>query len=191
MRGRGQGREAARATDAAAVRRERERERDRLLCPAMPLRNIVIANLAEVTAARAALPANFRPTKQANGRWHMAKWGALRIARERRRTLLRGESWPWVVPRKQVVKRVAFKGHKRDARKLEQAAEVERCMARMPEMVAAYRAARSAARAARKVEKARAVGFADLVAEPRSRMDGVVTRTTPAPPRKGKGAEAA
>lgn len=139
----------------------------------MAQRNVSIANLAEVVAARAALPEKFRPTKRVNGRWRMAEWSSLRVARERRRTLLRGEAWPHVVPNKEVVKRVQFKGHKRDARKLERAAEIERCMARMPEMVAAYRVARAAARA----EKRRAKhGLLDAVNQPRDRLEGIVTK---------------
>jgi hypothetical protein len=150
----------------------------------MAQRNIVITNLAEVAAARAALPAQFRPTKQPNGRWHMPKWGALRVARERRQTLLRGEQWPYEVPHKEVVKRVMFKGHKRDARRLERAAEIERCMQRMPEMVAEYRASRIAAKRARQKAKD---SFRSLVSEPRDRFEGITTRDlSPKKGQKGK-----
>lgn len=145
----------------------------RPLCVAMSQRNVSIANLAEVVAARAALPEKFRPTKRANGRWRMADWSALRVARERRRTLLRGEEWPHVVPHKEVVKRVQFKGHKRDARKLERAAEIERCMARMPEMVAEYRRARAAARAEKRKAK---YGLLDAINQPRDISEGIVTK---------------
>lgn len=147
----------------------------------MAQRNVSIANLAEVVAARARLPANFLPTKKPNGRWHMPKWSAMRIARERRRTLQRGEEWVHVVPKKEVVKRVKFKGHMRDVRKLERAAEIERCMARMPEMVAAFRVGMAAARKAKRKEKD-GLGFA--ISEPRDRFEGIVTRDLS--PMKGK-----
>lgn len=103
----------------------------------------------------------------------MAEWSSLRVARERRRTLLRDEVWPHVVPKKEVVKRVQFKGHKRDERKLERAAEIERCMARMPEMVAEYRIARAAARAEKRKAK---YGIFDAVSQPRDPYQGIVTK---------------
>lgn len=149
----------------------------------MAQRNVSIKNLAEVIAARAALPEKFRPTKRPNGRWHMAKWSSLRVARERRRTLLRGEPWPHVVPHKEVVKRVPFKGHKRDARKLERAAEVERCMARMPEIVADYRLARATARAEKRKAKH---GLLDAINQPRDRLEGIVTKDLSSKGGKGK-----
>jgi hypothetical protein len=129
-------------------------------------RNVTIANLAEVVAARAALPALFR-TSKVNGKWRMARWSALDIARERRATILRGEAWPWDIPRKEVVKRVPFKGHRRTLERIERAEEVKRCMDRMPAMIEEYRKD--------KKKKSKVIGLVDLISIPRE-IAGVIER---------------
>lgn len=102
------------------------------------MRNITIKNLAEVAAARAARPDVMRPQK-VNGKWRMPKMGALAIARRRKQYIQQGKEWPWDIPHKIVEKRIPFKGHKRDLRAVEKLKEIERCMARMPQLVADYR----------------------------------------------------
>jgi hypothetical protein len=129
-------------------------------------RNVTVTNLAEVLAARAALPDLFRPHK-VNGKWRMARWSALAIARERRATILRGEAWPWDIPRKEVVKRVPFKGHRRTLERMERAEEVKRCMARMPAMIEEYRK--------NKKKKSKVPGLLALISTPRE-IAGVVER---------------
>lgn len=97
----------------------------------------------------------------------------MRIARARRAALTAGEAWPHVVPHKEVVKAVPFKGHLRDERKLLRAAEVERCMALMPGLVAEYREERKVAKRARRHEK---LGIGEVLRETRGRMEGVYLR---------------
>lgn len=101
-------------------------------------RNITIKNLAEVAAARAARPAVMRPQK-VGSRWHMPKMSAMAIARRRKQYLKQGKPWPWDIPHKIVEKRIPFKGHLRDLRAEEKRKEIERCMKRMPQLVADYR----------------------------------------------------
>lgn len=150
----------------------------------MAARNVMIKNLAEVRAAREALPPEMKPTKMASGKWRKAKWGALRIAREKRNTIMRGEEWKWDIPKKEVVKLVPFKGHKRHAIQAERRANVERCMARMPQLVAEYRESRRAQRR----EKKQQPGFAGILqAEARDRNAGVKTRLDASGKGKGKG----
>lgn len=119
-------------------------------------RNVVIKNLAEVAAARAARPAVFRPEKVGD-RWRMPRWSAMAIAREKKRVLISGGTWKWDIPPKVVEKRMPFKGHKRDARKVERAAEIARCMARMPRLVEEYRKGRP---------RKKRGGLAELLLEP-------------------------
>jgi hypothetical protein len=134
----------------------------------MKLPNISIANLAEVAAARAARPEVFRPTK-VNGRWHMPKWSALAIARARKAAIMRGEPWEWDIPHKEVVKRVPFKGHKRDLVRIERAEEIARCMARMPAMVEEYRKSRK--------KKTKQSGILEAISVPRApQVSNVVTK---------------
>lgn len=136
-------------------------------------RNVMIKNLAEVKAARDALPPQMKPTKLPSGKWRKAEWGAIRVARERNRALLRGEEWAWDIPNKEVVKLVPFKGHKRHAVQAERKANIERCMARMPKLVAEYRETRRAQRKEKKKEP----GIPGILqAEPRDRNVGVKTR---------------
>jgi hypothetical protein len=123
-------------------------------------RNIVVTNLAAVAAARASRPAVMRPEK-VNGKWRMPRWGALAIARARREAVLRGHDWKWDIPKKDVTKKVPFKGHLRHAQQAERAEEVKRCMARMPSIIEEYRK--------NKPKRTRLTGLALLMAEPRTR----------------------
>lgn len=101
-------------------------------------RNVTIKNAAQVAAARAARPAVMRPQKVGE-RWHMPKMSAMAIARRRKQYIRNNQPWPWDIPHKIVHKRVPFKGHLRDLRAVEKRQEIERCMKRMPQLVAAYR----------------------------------------------------
>ncbi|KAI0566724.1 ribosomal protein mL59 [Gracilaria domingensis] len=101
-------------------------------------RNIIIKNLAEVEAAKAARPAVMKPQK-VNGKWHMPKMSARAIARLRKQHLREGREWKWDIPHKIVEKRVPFKGHLRELRYRQKQEEIARCMARMPKLIEDYR----------------------------------------------------
>ena len=102
------------------------------------VRNVSIKNLAAVAAARANRPAVLRPHKVGD-KWHKPKWSAMAIARERKRRIQNGEEWSWDIPHKEVVKRIPFKGHLQDLRRVEREAEIKRCMARMPSLIREYK----------------------------------------------------
>lgn len=102
------------------------------------VRNIKITNLAQVKAARAARPDVMKPQK-VGSKWHMPKMKALAVARRRKQVIQSGQEWKWDIPHKIVEKRVKFKGHLRDLRNAERKKEIERCMKRMPKLVAEYR----------------------------------------------------
>lgn len=101
-------------------------------------RNVSIKNLAEIAVAKAARPETMKP-HFVDGRWQKPKLSAMAIARMRKRHIQQGLEWKWDIPHKIVEKRMPFKGKLRDARKKEKEAEIMRCMARMPKMVAEYR----------------------------------------------------
>jgi len=111
-----------------------------------------VENLERVRAAREALPAEFKPQKNANtGAWMNAKYSARDIARLRRRAQLKGVEWPFEeVPKRVVVRERQFKTHKKDALATERRELVRRNMARMDEMVEKYRAAKRAAKVPKK-----------------------------------------
>eukprot|EP00168_Porphyra_purpurea_P008552 TRINITY_DN20853_c0_g1_i1.p3 TRINITY_DN20853_c0_g1~~TRINITY_DN20853_c0_g1_i1.p3 ORF type:complete len:162 (+),score=50.46 TRINITY_DN20853_c0_g1_i1:139-624(+) len=121
-------------------------------------------NEAAVAAARAALPASFRPTwDEAAGRWRRPALSARRIAMLRSAAVAAGRPWPWDVPHRVVVSDAPFKGHMRERRWAERQAEIARSMARMPAAVAAFRKAERARRAAAKIKP----GLLDLLTRPR------------------------
>lgn len=132
-------------------------------------RNVSIKNLAEIAAAKAALPAVFKPQK-VNGKWRMPKWSRRRIANERKRVLRAGGTWEWDVPKKIVEKRIPFKGHKRDMKKLERQAQIDRAMKKMPALIAEYRANRP--------KKSKEIGLLALLKQPRTLPGGARTQTT-------------
>lgn len=142
-----------------------------LLFKTMRTRNVVIKNLEEVKAARAARPAAMRPQK-VNGKWNMPKMSALAIARRRKQYLQSGREWPWDIPKKIVEKRVPFKGHLRELRHRDKKEEIARCMARMPQLVADYRKRVAERRRAKKYE-----GLLGLLKKPRDEP-GVVSRVS-------------
>lgn len=121
-----------------------------------------IKNLEEVRAAKERLPAMFKPQKQPNGKWTMAKYSALAIARLKRKTLQSGKPWPYDVPRKEVERERMFKGHKTDREAAARRERVKQCMERMPEMIAAYRKAR------KENKKEKREGIALLLTKPRN-----------------------
>jgi len=96
-------------------------------------------NANEVKAAREKLPSMFRPQKQEDGRWRMARYSARAVARLRRATIQQGRVWPYDVPKKEVVWERMFKGHKEDREAAEKLERIRRNMERMPEIIAAYR----------------------------------------------------
>lgn len=101
-------------------------------------RNVTIKNLAEVIAAKAARPAVMKPQK-VDGKWRKPKMSARDIARKRKECIMQGREWKWDIPHKIVEKAVPFKGKLRDLRRKEKLVEIERCMKRMPKLVAEYR----------------------------------------------------
>lgn len=125
----------------------------------MSARNHKIVNLAEVLAAKANRPDAFKAQK-VNGRWRRARMSARKVAEERKRVLSSGESWEWDVPHRIVEKKVAFKGHKRDAVRVEREERIKKCMARMPELIAEYKANR--------VKKQKYTGLAAILSETRT-----------------------
>lgn len=134
------------------------------LAPTMDAPRRRTINEAAVKAARAALPAPFRPTwDEAAGRWRRPVMPARRIAALRAATVARGEPWRWDVPHRVVVSDNPFKGHARERRWAARQEEIGAAMARMPALVAAFRKAERARRAAAKVKP----GLLDLLARPR------------------------
>lgn len=101
-------------------------------------RNVTIKNLDEVLAARARLPAVFKPQKTDRG-WRMPKYSARARARLRKQTIMAGKPWPYDIPKKEVVKEVMFKGRRRDMVRVHRKAQIERCMKRMPKLIEEYR----------------------------------------------------
>ncbi len=134
-------------------------------------RNVTIANLAAIAAAKAARPAVFKPQK-VNGVWHEPKWSRREIANERKRVLRAGGTWKWDIPKKEIVKKIEFKGHKRDLERAERLERIEAAMKKMPALIAEYRASRR--------QRKKHVGLAEVL---------FVPREPPAPPKakKGKG----
>lgn len=132
------------------------------------VRNITITNLAEVRAARLARPEAMRPTK-VNDKWRRPKMSARKIAEMRKSYIRAGKKWEWDIPRKIVHKQVEFKGHKRELRARERKAEIERCMKRMPKLIADYR---------QRVRERRAekTGLAAIMHSPKERDPAVFRR---------------
>lgn len=109
-------------------------------------------NEAAVRAARAALPAAFRPSWDAAARrWRRPTIPARRVAALRAAALAAGDGWPHDVPHRVVVADEPFKGHARERRWAERQAAIGAAMARMPAAVAAFRLAERRRRAAAKV----------------------------------------
>lgn len=135
-------------------------------------RNVVIKNMAEVLAARAARPDVMKP-QLVNGKWRKAKMSALAIARLRKKYLQAGKEWKWDIPKKIVEKKVPFKGKLRDLRRQEREIEIQRCMARMPKLVEGYRTRERERRRQRKISKL--TGLAKLLVEPRENPN-IITR---------------
>lgn len=94
--------------------------------------------MAEVLAAKAARPAVMKPYK-VNGHWRQARMSAKAIAKKRKQYITAGREWKWDIPHKIIEKKIPFKGKKRDLEKLEKQKEIERCMARMPTLIAEFR----------------------------------------------------
>jgi len=121
-------------------------------------------NESAVAAARAALPASFRPSWDADaGRWRRPAISARRIAALRSAALAAGRPWEWDVPHRVVVSDAPFKGHMRERRWAERQEEIARSMERMPAAVAAFRKAERERRAAAKIKP----GLLDLLSRPR------------------------
>lgn len=135
-------------------------------------RNITIKNLAEVLAAKAARPAVMKPQK-VNGKWHNAKMSAKAIANLRKKYLREGREWKWDIPHKIVEKKVPFKGKKRELAKQEKEREIQRCMERMPKLIAEYRERERKRRAEKKAEGL--TSFEKLLKTPRPNP-GIIVR---------------
>lgn len=133
-------------------------------------RNVSIKNLAEVMVARAARPDSMKPQK-VNDRWRTPELSALKIARMRKAVLRAGGEWKWDIPHKEVVKRIPFKGHKRDLLAKEKREEIARCMKRMPQIVAKYREEERERRRKRRLARDASGGLAQLLITPRPYKD--------------------
>jgi hypothetical protein len=84
---------------------------------------------------RKSLPIDFQPTFS-RGKWHSPKKSLRELAVERKKTLLRGQEWPYEKPRFPMV--VHFKGHKRIARAEERRKLIAEKMAEMPKKIEEY-----------------------------------------------------
>eukprot|EP00188_Purpureofilum_apyrenoidigerum_P001510 Plantae.Rhodophyta-Purpureofilum_apyrenoidigerum.ctg18392.p1 GENE.Plantae.Rhodophyta-Purpureofilum_apyrenoidigerum.ctg18392~~Plantae.Rhodophyta-Purpureofilum_apyrenoidigerum.ctg18392.p1 ORF type:complete len:248 (-),score=29.09 Plantae.Rhodophyta-Purpureofilum_apyrenoidigerum.ctg18392:246-989(-) len=106
-------------------------------------RNLICTNEQEVEEARKNLPSLFKTRRTDIGELRAPKYRARTRKALRNRVLAAGREWSWDVPRKNMIRIMPFKGHKRWHKIEEKFQDIQKRMSEMPAKIAIYRAERS------------------------------------------------